>query len=334
MAKGYVGLGSGAFACLFESIRTPTSSDLDFLPMGAFLFLACASIPSWCFMEKQQHPVPDVLTPLHFRVLFVSLLCLAAVVVGSALMNLYKQEHGGKQATSSGEPEPNYYMTFLILTVWIGPLVMQLFLPRKNVAAEEAIYSMLLEGGEEDQDRRDTNQIVSDDENEEDISSSSSRSSLRSIDAEGFGDEVNDTAGEFSEVQDKNLFQMLQSPSAWILLWISTMIVGVYYFSPCVLSFPFRKFPFRSKRIFHLESPVNSNLICCYYILENWFLKRHRWGNCGNKQSRSDGRIAQISISRHRRESFTLFRRSIWRPSANWRSFRKRPKLEHRMVLH
>ena len=39
VAKGYVGLGAGAYACLFESIRQPTSSDLDFLPMAAFFFI-------------------------------------------------------------------------------------------------------------------------------------------------------------------------------------------------------------------------------------------------------------------------------------------------------
>lgn len=41
-AKGYVGLGSGAYAVLFESLRR--STDLDFLPMAAFFFIAAASL--------------------------------------------------------------------------------------------------------------------------------------------------------------------------------------------------------------------------------------------------------------------------------------------------
>jgi hypothetical protein len=32
-----------------------------------------------------------------------------------------------------------------------------------------------------------------------------------------------------AEVSERNLFEMLQTPGAWILLWISTLIVGRYY---------------------------------------------------------------------------------------------------------
>lgn len=38
VAKGFVGLGSGAYACLFESMRQPFMSELDFLPLCAFFF--------------------------------------------------------------------------------------------------------------------------------------------------------------------------------------------------------------------------------------------------------------------------------------------------------
>eukprot|EP00339_Tiarina_fusa_P018945 CAMPEP_0117007640 /NCGR_PEP_ID=MMETSP0472-20121206/7455_1 /TAXON_ID=693140 ORGANISM="Tiarina fusus, Strain LIS" /NCGR_SAMPLE_ID=MMETSP0472 /ASSEMBLY_ACC=CAM_ASM_000603 /LENGTH=196 /DNA_ID=CAMNT_0004709481 /DNA_START=55 /DNA_END=642 /DNA_ORIENTATION=+ len=42
VAKGFVGLGSGAYACIFQSIRQPSTSDLDFLPMCAFFFICAA----------------------------------------------------------------------------------------------------------------------------------------------------------------------------------------------------------------------------------------------------------------------------------------------------
>ena len=51
-AKGYVGLGSGAYACFFLSIRGPNWSDLDFLPMAAFFFVAVVVIPAMMLLGE------------------------------------------------------------------------------------------------------------------------------------------------------------------------------------------------------------------------------------------------------------------------------------------
>lgn len=244
VAKGYVGLGSGAFACLFESIRSPTSSDLDFLPMGAFLFIVCATIPSFCFLETQSKPVPDVMTPLHFKVLFVSLFCLAVVVVGTSLLNLYEDEHHqSKNKDDDDGPKPNYFMALLIIVVWIGPLIAQLFLPQKQV---QATYSVI--GGQEDEGEECNEHNGQDNVELEEQGPLNHRRPSQVEGGETSGSHNPDTEEEDitdtdelisneqsspggsheQQVPDRNLFQMLQTATAWILLWISTIIVGMY----------------------------------------------------------------------------------------------------------
>jgi hypothetical protein len=123
IAKAYVGLGAGAYACFFESIRQPETTDLEFLPMCAVFFLVAAVVPSLCVLptkqqelERQQrllqeeHPPPptrhrssssssspasstnivDVTTPRHFHVLFTSLFSMASIIVGNSLLTLYR----------------------------------------------------------------------------------------------------------------------------------------------------------------------------------------------------------------------------------------------------
>ena len=122
VAKGYVGLGAGAYACFFESIRQPYTSDLEFLPMAAFFFIVAAAIPSWFILptkqqekereerqriEQQQRnnvpsqdissgKIPDVTTPTHFRVLYSSLILMASVIVGNSILTLYHGSRDGR----------------------------------------------------------------------------------------------------------------------------------------------------------------------------------------------------------------------------------------------
>ena len=168
VAKGYVGLGAGAYACLFESIRQPTSSDLDFLPMAAFFFLVAATIPSWLVLptKANEHTVPDVLTPLHFRVLYTSLILLALLIVGSSLANLYKEEHHEDHAQASTTPSPNYFTALVILIVWIAPIVVQFYLPQRSSVLVDVMdqeeQDALLEGEEGREDSSDLNDYVND----------------------------------------------------------------------------------------------------------------------------------------------------------------------------
>jgi hypothetical protein len=118
IAKAYVGLGAGAYACFFESIRQPETTDLEFLPMCAVFFLVAAVVPSLCILPTKQQElerqrllqeqpptqhrsssssssssstnIADVTTPRHFRVLFTSLFAMASIIVGNSLLTLYR----------------------------------------------------------------------------------------------------------------------------------------------------------------------------------------------------------------------------------------------------
>jgi len=122
VAKGYVGLGSGAYAVLFEAIRRQGTSDLDFLPMAAFFAVACATIPALLFLPKKKKgsslggddanaPVfLDEATSLHFRTLMISLLAMATLIVGTSLFALSGNKNnsdGGNNNTYTGAEDFN-----------------------------------------------------------------------------------------------------------------------------------------------------------------------------------------------------------------------------------
>ena len=95
-AKGFVGLGAGAYSCLFESLRVHSTSDLDFLPMAAFFSIAAATIPSLLLLpprkDIQLNPKNDCMRPLHLRLLYASLIGLAIMVVGTSVWELNSQQ--------------------------------------------------------------------------------------------------------------------------------------------------------------------------------------------------------------------------------------------------
>mmetsp|Transcript_5697 Transcript_5697/g.16015 ORF Transcript_5697/g.16015 Transcript_5697/m.16015 type:complete len:705 (+) Transcript_5697:97-2211(+) len=165
-AKGYVGLGSGAYACIFASIRTPgggVASDLNFLPMAAFFATFAASIPALCLLPSLDQMMVvgkrDATTGWHFRTVYAGLLGLGIIVVGTSIMALYeeaeskKHNHGhdygfGTAAENELLPDEergtqevveletgglgqNYGIAALIVIMWFGPILSMLCLPRK-----------------------------------------------------------------------------------------------------------------------------------------------------------------------------------------------------------
>eukprot|EP00980_Cylindrotheca_fusiformis_P013540 scaffold3450_cov114-Cylindrotheca_fusiformis.AAC.45 len=221
VAKAYVGLGAGTYACLFESIRTPSTSDLDLLPMLATFFLVAASIPSWIILPNKQNEgnVPDVLTPNHFRVLYCSLIILAVLIVSTSLSELYSKEQ-----ESSKEASPNYFLTVAILSVWIGPIVGQHFLPRNEITAALALI----------QDEEQETLLEPMESNLHEPTSDFHADSLAKL----HSPENTNEASENSDAEDdiasvsserggsKNLYQMLQTPEAWLMIWTTTILVG------------------------------------------------------------------------------------------------------------
>jgi hypothetical protein len=222
---------------------------LDFLPLCAFFFITAATIPSWISLPSKANEtfVPDVLTPLHFRVMYASLSSLAILIIGNALLGLYKDSGND----NNGESSPNYIMTGLLLFVWIAPIVSLLYLPQRSDWTPEASTGGAVAGSTQVDDNTgyeqvtllnsndiigSNNDIPSDNISLEPIASHADEESLpgdeESSDEEdeeddtGQGQEVRATASSYSSIEDKNLLQMLQTPSAWMMLWITTILAG------------------------------------------------------------------------------------------------------------
>jgi len=260
VAKGLVGLGSGIFACLFQSIRQPNMSELDFLPLCAFFFITAASVPSWIGLPSKANEtfVPDVLTPLHFRIMYASLSLLAILVIGNALLGLYNDSIGVSGENGHDKSSPNYIMAGLLLFVWIAPIVSLLYLPQRSDWEPEGTNTDAPVHGGQGVDNIDgyeqvtlldgSNDVTATDESSNDGSNngdislepitSQHHESLNSD--EEIVDEVGGDAGgarradpqssayasSIGEQRDKNLFQMLRTSSAWMMLWTTTILVG------------------------------------------------------------------------------------------------------------
>ena len=251
VAKGFVGLGSGAYACLFQFLKQPNTSDLDFLPLCAFFFITAASIPSWIGIPSKANEafVPDVFTPLHFRILYGSLSTLATLIIGNALLRLYDDSIG----KSHDDAPPNYLMAGLLIFVWIVPIISLLYLPQRSGPESEGttvdppVRSGSSDGGYEQVTLLDeSNDVATSDESSNDGSNigdiplepmmSQYEESLP--DDEEIANGEGGVAGESSQAdpfaytpsigvrRDKNLFEMLKTPAAWMMLWTTTILAG------------------------------------------------------------------------------------------------------------
>lgn len=234
VAKGYVGLGSGAYACLFQSIRTPSTSDLDFLPMCAFFFLVAATIPSFINLPTKADEgtkIPDALTLRHFQVLFGSLFVLALLIIGSSLVELFRE------GEKSEDIVPNYPFVSLILFVWISPIVAQIYLPQGQVESsysrvhqlpEEVEQNSLLDNGEITRRSAEFTEIMKsevdcDDEADGIMHNADPLMEPTAIATDS--DSSLERRGSYIGGQ-KNLFEMLQTVPAWLMLWTATILVG------------------------------------------------------------------------------------------------------------
>lgn len=137
VAKGYVGLGSGAYSVLFASIRGATESALDFLPMAAFFFLVCATIPALILIPTQKQSQTEVIqdhaTPTHFRILFGSLVVMAVLVVGDSLLELLDSKKPDDISDAvvdvNAHSHRHWGTVVLLVGAWLGPVYSLLFLP-------------------------------------------------------------------------------------------------------------------------------------------------------------------------------------------------------------
>lgn len=139
-AKAYVGLGSGAYACMFQSFRSQNSSDLDFLPFAAFCAILAATIPARLLLPNKEgmhfSHAYDKVTPWHLRSIYFGLIGLGSMVVGTSIASIlaYDESHDNN-ADDDGDASstrPNYWMTFLLFAFWFGPIVALLVIPPRQ----------------------------------------------------------------------------------------------------------------------------------------------------------------------------------------------------------
>jgi MFS family permease len=153
IAKGYVGLGAGVYASIFESIRHAGQSDLDFLPMAATFFLLCVLVPAQVLLPRKTTNavvlLDDLTTPRHFQTLYASLLVMAVGIAYNSLAELQDtttvldNESNGRQVTSDGggslraTSSPQYGKALVLTSIWLAPIVSLLFLPTRSTTDSE-----------------------------------------------------------------------------------------------------------------------------------------------------------------------------------------------------
>lgn len=143
-AKAYVGLGSGAYACMFQSLRSKNSSDLDFLPFAAFCVILAATLPARILLPNKEEmraaSTCDRVTPWHLRSIIFGLIGLGSLVVGTSVASILAyDENNDNQADDSATSGPNYWMTVLLFGFWFGPILALLVIPpRQDVDQTES----------------------------------------------------------------------------------------------------------------------------------------------------------------------------------------------------
>jgi MFS family permease len=226
-AKGYVGLGSGAYAVMFESLNR--SNDLDFLPMAAFFFLAAASLPAICFLPNESKnqreglndsttvsrmdTIPDSSTSAHYSSLYIGLLSMAFLVIGQSIVQLL-QVGSTEHSHSRG---PNYIVTYIIPLVWFGPILAWFLLPTKGSTTR---YDTTLQS--KGSDTNDNNDQYC----ENNFRTDHDYNLEHNHETEFLLDESEPTIDENPELHNYDLFQMLQTSPAWLLLWTCTVLAG------------------------------------------------------------------------------------------------------------
>jgi hypothetical protein len=221
------------------SPRDMWESDLDFLPMAAFFCIACVTVPALSILptkaQTNASTAKDDITPLHFRILYCSLLAMAILVVGNSMMVLLQGTDNSEglhedNSADSGSSGPSYGIAFLLVTIWLGPITSLMYLPRRDCQEVELATVSPDYSGEE---------------NERSIRSN--RSMMYNENVDGETDPIVGQEGEeevvllaapsdepdeasnrrvFPLQEDFTLFEMIRTPSAWLMLWTTTILVG------------------------------------------------------------------------------------------------------------
>jgi MFS family permease len=227
-AKGYVGLGAGAYACLFEAIRGPNETFLDFMPMAAFFFVACATFPALVLLPTKQQLVFDIFddetTSAHFNRLYMSLCGMATLIVTTSMLALY--------GSDNKEQAPrNLLLAIVIVGVWLGPVISLLFMPRKR----ESDAAIQLDTQDESVGRVSTTDDILHDRGDMEIVQTCSADggvvdegvSLLHVRENGDADDdIVDDDNRSIDNENFNLLEMIRTPTCISMLWTCTILVG------------------------------------------------------------------------------------------------------------
>lgn len=217
-AKGYVGIGAGVYSILFDAIRRTNESELDFLPMAAFFSVLAIALPGWFLLPTLQmtksHLMVDVSHPLHYKVVYAGLFTLVLFILWTSASFMFRPKSETMNQVvhvdlHDEDIDPQYLKAFLILLVWLGPIVALFGLPYKYknyssyFAAEDD--AELAAAAAEDGD---------DDESETEVGTAETESTKL------FRHSLQ------RPVPNLRLSEMLQTSEAWLFLWTCTIVVG------------------------------------------------------------------------------------------------------------
>lgn len=191
VAKGYLGLGAGTYACLFDALRKPKlsftqfgfGSEVDFLVMAGVLAVFCIVLPAFVLLPNNNNTDQQVMrvgmTSRHFGVIYIGLLVLALTVMGSSAVFLF-EPLPDDYSTVPVSDDPSIWRAVLILIAWLGPILTLLVMPRHADSA----YSL------------------------------SEMESFMS------------TSDNYDSDDEYSLVQMLHTVTAWLLCYTCTILVG------------------------------------------------------------------------------------------------------------
>lgn len=245
------------YACIFEALKSRDQSDLDFLIMAAIFFTTNVTIPCLLLMPShitvKEERLRDEATPLHFRMLFCSLAAMATIIIGSSLKSLFT--HNGSNAgitSSEHDQEQSIPLAMFLLTIWVGPILGLQLLPKKS--SLELVHEDEEQEGErlmpDNSDLMHDNGEISlrkirkrkpggSDENlhvlfaSDEANGNTPAHDVLRMPQNDPDDLLNVNASETAgpddaeeRVGDKNLLQMLQTPTAMLMLWTFTILAG------------------------------------------------------------------------------------------------------------
>lgn len=216
VAKGLVGLGSGVYTVMFESMKGDTESELDFLPMAGLLFVCFATIPAFCLIPSHKDLQSSKnfsfhAEPWHFHLIYCGLGGMALLIVDNSLENLLTGNEDRLR-----ENKRSSWTAALLLALWWGPLLWIYFNSRHG--------SVELPNSEDEHSTAEYQLAHSTDEDDNNDNEACSNTPLEQNASSHQDAATTPVSDDISS--DRNLVQLLQTPESYLLLWTAIIMVG------------------------------------------------------------------------------------------------------------